>query len=143
MESPAVLAEFLKGMLPSLGRLYANHWINVPLVAFLDALRGNPDSEVWRISLDENIFGGGPTGEEEAQERKKWKEEEEIRLGLIHDTGEGYRKRMGRPVLPMVIKIGRVKYRVLEDPRARAINNRLLRHVYWSFKRSWFFRRRS
>ncbi|KAF9135926.1 hypothetical protein BGX30_011393 [Mortierella sp. GBA39] len=143
MESPAVLAEFLKGMLPSLGRLYANHWINVPLVAFLDALRGNPDSKVWRINLDENVFGDGPTGEEDVQERKKWKEEEEVRLGLIYDAGEGYRKRMGRPVLPMVIKVGRIKYRVLEDPRARVIKNQLLRHVYWSFKRSRFFRRRS
>ncbi|KAF9147347.1 hypothetical protein BG015_011036, partial [Linnemannia schmuckeri] len=128
MESPTVLAEFLKGMLPALGRLYANHWINVPLTAFLDAIRGNPDSKVWRISFDEDVFGEGPTGEEgDVEERERWREEEETRLGLIHDTEEGYRKIMGRPVMPMVIKIGRAKYWVLENPRARTIKNRLLR----------------
>jgi hypothetical protein len=139
IESPTVLAEFLKGMLPSLGRLYANHWTNIPLTAFLDALRGNPNSKVWRINLDESVFGEGPL---EGEAREKWKKEEEVRLGLVPDSKEGHKQRMGRPILLTVIKIGRVKYRVLEDPEARVIKNRALQRVYWSIKRSWLFRSR-
>ncbi|KAG0287262.1 hypothetical protein BGZ96_008802 [Linnemannia gamsii] len=139
MESPAVLAEFLKGMLPSLGRFYANHWINVPITAFLGALRGNPNSKVWRINLDENVFGEGPL---EGEERLKWKKKEEVRAGLVAHSREGYKHLMGRPILPTSLKIGRVKYSILQDPEARVIKNWMLQRVYWSFKRSWLFRNR-